>query len=110
MHWFIWGQPDDRMEPAIEALMARYPNPPVGFPAGGEDALSSYLHYLICYLEYLALRRYVGGETRRAISFWQTDHYTGIYRTVMEDGDAIAGIIRRYELLPPPLAGAHDPG
>jgi hypothetical protein len=101
LHWFIWRQPDERIEPAIAALMERYPQPPVGFPQGAETLLSTDLHYLVCYLEYLSLRRIVGErEARRAISFWMDDHYTEIYRTVMADMDAIEEIARRYDLIP----------
>lgn len=101
LHWFIWLQPDERIEPAIVALMTRYPDVPIGYPRGSEDALGSYFHYLVCYLEYLSLRGVVGeAATRQVIEVWMAHHYTEIYRTVMEDMDAIAAIVMMNDLLP----------
>lgn len=107
LHWFIWLQPDERVEPAIVTLMARYAEPPVGFPEGAGDTLSTYFHHLISSLEYLSLRRVVGErEAHRAISYWQSDHYTEIYRTVMQDMRSLDAIARRNGLIPPSLLPA----
>ncbi|MGI8968195.1 MAG: hypothetical protein ACR2GA_03725 [Chloroflexota bacterium] len=104
LHWFISAQPAKRIEPTIADLKQRYPNVPVGFPRCSSDPLSSYFHYVICYLEYLSLRRLVDEtEARRAMIFWRHDHYTEIYQTVLGDMDAIAEIVAHYGLLPPVL-------
>lgn len=101
LHWFIWQQPDERMEPAIAALISRYPEVPIGYPRGSEDALGSYFHYLVCYLEYLSVRAVAGEDAaRHVMAVWMGHHYTEIYRTVMEDTDAIAEIAVRHDLLP----------
>jgi len=107
LHWFVSAQPDERLEPAIKALMTRYPDAPVGFPEGAEEPLSTYFHYLICYLEYLSVRQVAGeSEAQRVMLFWESDHYTKIYRTVIRDGDAIGAIARQHRLLPPSLDSA----
>lgn len=104
LHWFLTQQPDEYVEPAYQAVVAHYPNPPVGFPVGAQDVFSSHLHYLVCRLEYLVLCHVIGEqEARRAISFWQRHHYTEIYRSIMEDGEALDDILRAHSLLPGPL-------
>jgi len=105
LHWFISAQSDEHLEPAIDALMTQYPDPPIGFPEGADEPLSTYFHYLICRLEYLSLRRLLGASAaQRALLFWQSDHYTEIYRAVMQDGDTIDAIARQYRLIPQALA------
>ncbi|HZU13932.1 MAG TPA: hypothetical protein VFB58_13910 [Chloroflexota bacterium] len=102
LHWFLTQQPDDRLEPVLAALTARYPNPPIGFPAGSDSSLGDYFHYLICRLEYLCLRHLAGEDAaERAIAFWQLDHYTEIYRTVMEDGEFLDALLREHDLMLP---------
>jgi hypothetical protein len=106
LHWFITAQADDKVEPAIAALEERYPRVPVGFPKGAETVLSSYFHYIICYLEYLGLRQVVGEEEAlRVMDFWQRDHYTEIYQTVMQDTDAIGTIVTCHGLTVPVPSG-----
>jgi len=101
LHWFGSSRPDTTIELAIAELKRRYPNPPVGFPHGADSELSAYIHYLVCRLEYLALRDVVGlEEANRAIEFWHGDHYTSIYRTIIDDGDTIDRILREHDLLP----------
>lgn len=96
LHWFLLRD-IPAGEAAIDELRARYPNPPIGFPKGANDEESSYEHYLVCYLEYAGMRSLVGeAEARRVMDFWQRDHYTEIYSTVMRDLDAIAEITRRH--------------
>jgi hypothetical protein len=100
LHWFISGQPDERVVPVVEALEERYPNVPIGFPIGSDDPLSSYFHYVICYLEWVSLEELVGaGTARQAVEFWAQDHYTEIYATVLRDGDFIRELVERHRLL-----------
>ncbi len=54
---------------------------------------------------YISLRRLLGASAaQRALLFWQSDHYTEIYRAVMQDGDTIDAIARQYRLIPQALA------
>lgn len=95
LHHFLDGR-QEGVERAVAALRARYPQPPVGYPQGARDEYSSYAHYLICWLEWLALVEVVGAnEATRAFTFWRGDHYRAIYATVMDDGEAIGAIVAR---------------
>lgn len=100
LHWFLEGRLEGAMR-AIEALRQRYPQPPVGYPAGAEDEFSSYAHYIVCYLEWRALLAVVGGnEAQRIFTFWRGDHYRDIYAAVMDDTEAIGAIVTSCVGLP----------
>lgn len=101
LHWFLSAQPDDRVASALASLEERYPNVPVGYPAGAGSVCSSYLHYIVCYLEYAVVRELIGdSEAARIMHFWQHDHYTEIYATVMQDMPVIQAIVQREGLVP----------
>lgn len=100
LHWFVWRR-NPRKRRAIQELRRRYPSAPVGHPQGSENAYESYLHYVVCYLEYVALTEVLGpDEARRVFDFWCTDHYTEIYTTVLRDASAIGEIVGRWGLVP----------
>ena len=100
LHWFVWRRKHEKRGALID-LKARYPDPPIAFPEGAGDEDSSYLHYLVCYLEYWSLIEIVGvEEAHRVIDVWCTSRYTDIYKTLLRDFDAIGEIARRHELVP----------
>ena len=97
LHWFVWRRSRNRQR-AMRELRERYPDPPL---TRGGDESSTYLHFLICYLEYRAMIEAVGPEeARRVIEFWSTDHYEEIYKTVLRDYDEIGEIASRHALAP----------
>jgi hypothetical protein len=101
LHWFVvrhWN----RERRARQELRRRYPETPVDLPEGAGSERSSYLHYIVCYLEYAALIDVLGPEeARRVIEYWAAHHYTAIYRAVLDDNDAIGELVARYGLMPP---------
>lgn len=100
LHWFVWRR-GRRAGLAIEELRRRYPDTPIAAPEGAGDEFSSFLHYIVCYLEYVALIEVLGlEEARRVIDHWCTHHYTETYKTVLRDFEAIGEIVRRYGLVP----------
>ena len=99
-HWFIGGR-FEGVRRAVDELRQRYPEPPVGYPDGAQDEFSSYVHYVVCYLEWRALVDVVGDEEAlRIFTFWRGDHYRSIYAAVMDDGAAIGEIVERCVGLP----------
>lgn len=99
-HWFI-GEHAEGLARAIGALRLRYPAPPIGYPDGARDEYASYVHYVVCYLEWRALLDIVGDEeAMRIFAFWRGDHYRSIYAAVMDDADAIGAIVTRHVGLP----------
>jgi hypothetical protein len=100
LHWFVEAVAA-RVNEAITELRQRYPHPPIGYPEGASDAYSSYVHYVICYLEWRALVELAGSEeAERILTFWRGDHYRGIYAAVMDDTQAIGEIVTRWLTLP----------
>jgi hypothetical protein len=93
-HWRVL---DDRhaLKRAIAELGHRFPGLPVGHPRGGDSDASSYLHVVVNFLEWRALRDLVGDERARAVmEFWCNDHYTELYRLVLTEEDEIARVVK----------------
>ena len=55
----------------------------------------------VCYLEYLATRELLGElREKQVIHFWTTDHYTWVYKTVLERSRDIGQVMFKYKLVP----------
>lgn len=99
-HWYLGEKPKETEE-AYRELRAMFPKVPVGFPEGGKDEESTYKHILVCYLEYQAIRELLGElKAKQVMQFWATDHYTWIYRTVLEREREISSLMRKHKLIP----------
>jgi hypothetical protein len=84
----------------ILALKKRFPNVAVGYPEGARDEYSSYLHMVVCFLELDAIRQLLSeARYNKVVKFWQEDHYTWIYKLVVEHDNEIATLIKQHELL-----------
>jgi len=99
-HWWASGN-NDATQKSIAELRGMFPKVPVGAPEGAVDENSTYLHLVVCYLEYRAMRELLGEfKSRQIMDFWATDHYTWIYRTVLEKPREISTVLFKYKLLP----------
>jgi hypothetical protein len=100
LHWFL-AQRVKQTEDAIEALRLVFPTVPARPPEGAVDEHSTYLHLLDCYLEYRADQELLGElKTRQVMNFWATDHYTWVYKTVLERPRDISTIVSKHKLIP----------
>jgi hypothetical protein len=100
LHWYL-GYKAKETEDAYKELRAMFPRVPVGFPEGANNEESTYKHILVCYLEYQAVKELLGElRTKQIMEFWATDHYTWIYKTVVEREREIASLLRKHKLLP----------
>jgi len=100
LHWYLDEKPKETEE-AYKELKATFPKVPVGFPEGGNDEEWTYKHILVCYLEYQAIKELLGElRARQVMEFWATDHYTWIYRTILEREREIGSLMRKYKLAP----------
>ncbi len=96
IHWFV-ARNQSATDSAMAALSAIYPQVPSGPPLGARDLQSTYLHLLVCLLEYDAMRELVGQEAaRRVLARWR--HYTWVYHEVLERPEPIRRVLRRYRL------------
>jgi hypothetical protein len=99
-HWLL-TQNDKNAGEAIKELRVMFPKVPVGFPEGADDEASTYLHLIVIYLEYSADRELFGElKARQIMEFWAHDHYTWVYKTVLERPRDIGKIAFKYKLIP----------
>jgi hypothetical protein len=100
LHWYLTEKPKET-EAAYNELKTMFAKVPVGFPEGDNDEESTYKHILVCYMEYQAIRELLGElKARQVMEFWATDHYTWIYKTVLERGQEIGSLLRKHKLVP----------
>ena len=100
LHWFL-DQREKETDAAIEELRVMFPKVPVGHPEGARSERSSYLHLLVIYLEYRADRELMGElKARQVMEFWSKDHYTWIYKTVLERPRDIGNVALKHKLIP----------
>jgi hypothetical protein len=99
LHWLLVNKSKETEE-AYKELRTMFPKVPVGSSEGARDEESTYKHLLVCYLEYQAIRELLGElRSKQVMEFWATDHYTWIYKTVMERGREIGALVRKHKLL-----------
>jgi hypothetical protein len=99
-HWYL-GEKAKETEEAYKELKTIFPKVPAGFPEGGNDEESTYIHIFVCYLEYQAVKELLGElRASQVMEFWATDHYTWIYKTVLERGREIGSLMRKHKLAP----------
>jgi hypothetical protein len=99
IHWFLNEHPV-RLRRALRDLRARYPQVRVGAKDGGAtDEESTYLHLLVCTLEYDALRGMIGkASSTRLLS--SKPYYEWIYKTVVRDFEEIRHLCIFHQLVP----------
>ncbi len=96
IHWFLSAN-SDRTEKAKAELKAIYPKVPVGSPDGARNKESTYLHLIVNYLEYEAMRELVGAVRAKEV-FEGKGYYRWIYRTVLTDSGRIKDVVERNKL------------
>jgi hypothetical protein len=98
IHWFMM-QRHEQTEKAMAELRVMFPQAPKGPPDGARDEVSTYLHLLVCYLEYQADRELLGElRARQVIEFWATHHYRWVYRQVLDEGRKLGAVVRKHRL------------
>jgi hypothetical protein len=91
LHWYVADRPEKEKK-AIAELRKKYPEVPFGNREGAKDEYSTYLHLIVCYLEYKSMVALVGQPAAEKV-MRETNHYTWIYKTVLEDEQYIGGVI-----------------
>ncbi|HZS05037.1 MAG TPA: hypothetical protein VFD58_09405 [Blastocatellia bacterium] len=100
LHWFL-TQNEEKTEAVVKELLALFPKVPFGSLEGGDSEESTYHHLIVNWLEYQADRELMGElKARQVIEFWCTDHYTWIYRTVLEQDRKIGRLLYQNRLEP----------
>lgn len=98
IHWHI-GKNIEQSNAAIKELTQLFEQVPVGYPQGGNDEYSTYMHILVCYLEQDAMTSLISqARVDKLAEFWRNDHYTWIYQTVLDNKALIGAIIDKHGL------------
>lgn len=96
IHWYV-DENKDQEQKAIAEFKKQYKNVPHGNREGAKDEYSTYLHLIVCYLEFKSMVELVGEERAEKV-MRDTNHYTWIYETVLKDQKSIGKTIARYKL------------
>lgn len=102
MHWYLWllGGPDhDPVVPFFDELVRRYPQAPIWLPEGARSYEQTYIHLVVCWLEIEATAELIGRTraNRMADTNWG---YRWIYRTVVDDRDALCELLTAHGVYP----------
>jgi hypothetical protein len=98
IHWFEEAKSTQR-DKAIEELRAMYPEAPSGPPEGARDRDSTYLHLIVCYLEYVGMKELVGTErAKQVIEASSKRFYKWVYRTVLSDESKLKAVLEKQGL------------
>jgi hypothetical protein len=95
-HWVLGDHRRD-LRNLYQDLTRRFPGMPANYPQGSGSVQDSYFHLAVIMLEWRGLEELIGAERARAVlEFKSTDHYTVLYKTVLENRPAMEGILNHY--------------
>ena len=103
IHWGLDLHREDETARAITRLRASYPDAHRGLPETGGDEHTTYLHFVVNWLEIFATAEFIGLERAEAAAR-RAPIYTRIYRTVIDDYETIVAILREVGVQPLPPA------
>jgi hypothetical protein len=102
MHWYLWhlnGPEVDPIAPFFDELVRRYPKAPTRPPDGARNYEQTYLHLVVNWLEIKTVAEFIGSERATALAR-DPDGYRWIYRTVLDDWDALEELYARHGIVP----------
>lgn len=95
-HWWVLER-TDALDAARDDLREIFPEVPAREDGGASSTESTYLHLVVCHLEYQAAALLFGEVRAREIVQWY-NHYTWIYDRVTDD-PRVAEVMERHGLL-----------
>ena len=98
-HWFVL-EDQKALEAAVKEIRALYPDAPDGPPEGARDLRSTYLHLVVCTLEYIALEAKLGREAAET-NLLSKHYYRWVFRTVVGDRAALRKILEKHDIILP---------
>ncbi len=96
LHWYV-DENKEAERKAITDFKKVYKNVPHGNREGAKDEYSTYLHLIVCYLEFRSMAMLIGEEQAEKV-MRETNHYTWIYETVLKDRESIGKTIAKNKL------------
>ena len=101
IHWGLALHREDETARAIARLREIYPDAHRDLPETGDDEYTTYLHFVVNWLEIFATSGFIGRERAEAAAR-RAPVYTRIYRTAIEDCETIEAMLREVGVLPLP--------
>mgnify|MGYP006272575099 FL=1 len=99
MHWYESADENEAaVDRAIDALREQYPDPPPHDEIGTRSAYSTYLHLMVNWLTFDALRHLLG-ETEARVLVDANPIYRWVNQRVLEDTKAIGAILEAEALI-----------
>ncbi len=101
LHWWA-GSKKDNFDRALIKIREMYPELPNELRL---NSRSTYLHFLICSLEYQSLKHFLGDPTASDVirQFIEEDKvYPWIYQEILNRDKDFSAIIKKYQLAPTP--------
>ena len=96
-HWVMMERHRNDIRDLIADLERAFPNLDYRVPQGDGDMRTSYVHIVVCMLEWHAMEELVGTERARKTTEWkQGDHYKDIYKIDLDHREQVEGIMKRY--------------
>lgn len=82
-YWQLTSQ-EEKFKLAIKEFEKEYPTAPETLPLGARGKFSTYLHLIVCDLEFQVMIKLVGKEAAvKTLESWK--HYTWVYEKVLND-------------------------
>lgn len=98
IHWYLSDDANKgRVSNAMDEFKRKYKDVPVGGRKGARDEYSTYLHLIVCYLEYAGIAELISQEVAEKVTSGM-NHYTWIYEKVLYDRAYIADVVTRNKL------------
>ena len=96
-HWVLMERHRMDMQPLFADLQRAFPNLDYNQPHGDGTLRGTYYHLTVCMLEWQAMEELVGAERARKVIEWkQGDHYTEVYKTIIEHRPQVESVMKRY--------------
>jgi len=96
LHWFASTREQGTWA-AFSELQQRFPTVPTADEGGAHDEFSTYLHLIICSLEYESLIEILGQDVALR-TLKGTDIYSWVYATLLADWDYFSDLLVRHDL------------
>jgi hypothetical protein len=95
-HWVL-GKRQQQMRALFDDLKRMFPGLPTTYPEGAFGEQDTYMHLPDLMLEWQAMEELVGEKRALAVmKFKEGDHYTALYRTVIENREKMERLLKRY--------------
>ncbi|MDX1941019.1 MAG: hypothetical protein SFU99_10740 [Saprospiraceae bacterium] len=96
IHWHLVAKETDT-NAAIEALRKKYKNVPIRGSEGARNEYSTYLHLIVCSLEYSGMEELANKAIAQEVMESKT-YYTWVYKTIIKDKKHLQKLIKKHHL------------